>query len=94
MTLKIECSAHPNYVKISGKTHLHSNVEQKNVLNFSRDKIHTFSKKGCNFLAFKNIYAMYKSKYHSVLRKYTSGFRKHKSNIDMANNYVLLSRFH
>ena len=25
---------------------------------------------------------------------YTYGFRKHKSSIDMANNYVLLGRFH
>ena len=30
----------------------------------------------------------------SVLSIYTSGFRKHKSNIHMANNYVLLGRFH
>ena len=37
---------------------------------------------------------MYKSKYHSVLRIYTYGFRKHRSNIYMANNYALLSRFH
>ena len=39
----------------------------------------------------KYTYAMYKStcKYHSVLSNYISGFRKHKSNIDMANNYVL-----
>ena len=44
-------------------------------------------------LAFKYIYAMYKSKYHSVLLKYTSGFRKDMSNICMANNYVLFSCF-
>ena len=37
---------------------------------------------------------MYKSKYQSVLSKHTPGFRKHKSNIDMANNYVLFSRFY
>ena len=49
-------------------------------------------KKVCNIPSLKNIYAMYKSKYLSVLRIYTSGFRKHMSNI--ANNYVLLSRFH
>ena len=38
--------------------------------------------------------AMYKSKNHTVLGIYTSGFRKHRSNIYMTNNYVLLSRFH
>ena len=32
------------------------------------------------------IYAIYKYKYYTVLSKYTSGFRKHKSNVDMANN--------
>ena len=37
---------------------------------------------------------MYKSKYHAVLRIYTSGLGKHMSNIYKANNYVLLSRFH
>ena len=51
------------------------------------------SKKICNMLSFKNIYAMYKSKYHSVLRIYTSAFRKHRSIIYMANNYVLLGSF-
>ena len=53
-------------------------------------------KKGCNNLALKNLYVMYKSKYHSVLSIYmhTSGFRKHKSYIDMAKNYVLSGRFH
>ena len=39
---------------------------------------HIFKKNGCNILAFKNIYEMYKSKYHSILSKYTSEFRKHK----------------
>ena len=43
-----------------------------------------FQKKNCNILVY--ILAMYKSKYHSVLSKYTSGFKKHKSNIDMTNN--------
>ena len=37
---------------------------------------------------------MYRFKYYSVLSIYTSGFRKRKSNIDIANNYVLSSRFH
>ena len=46
-------------------------------------------KKSCNILSFKNIYALYKSKYHSVYL-YTCGFRKHRSNMDMANNYVYL----
>ena len=53
-----------------------------------------FHIKDCKFLVLKYIYAIDKSKCYLVLNKYTSGFRKHKSNIDMANNYVLLSRFH
>ena len=39
---------------------------------------------------------MYNSKYHLVLsiyRAYT-WFTKHKLNIDMTNNYVLLGRLH
>ena len=40
---------------------------------------------------------MYNSKYHLVLsiyRAYTSWFTKHKLNIDMTDNYVLLGRLH
>ena len=32
--------------------------------------------------------------FHFILSIYTCGFRKHRSNIDMTNNYVLFSRFH
>ena len=55
---------------------------------------YTHLKNGCNILTFQNIYAMYKSKYRLVLSIYTSELKKHKSNIHMANNYVLLARLH
>ena len=64
-----------------------------NVSYFNPGQIRTFLKMSAIFFCLK-IYmqcAMYKSKYHSVLRIYTSGFRKHRSNIYMANNYVLLT---
>ena len=38
-------------------------------------------------------YDIHKSKYHSVSGIYMSGLRKHRPDIDMANNFVVLSRF-
>ena len=67
--------------------------ERKNIDLNAEQNTH-IRKKICNILSFKNIYAMYKSKCHSFLRIYTSGFRKHWSDIYMANNYVSVSRLH
>ena len=49
---------------------------------------------GCYILKLKRYINMYKSKYHWVLNKYISGFRKHRPHGDMGNTYALLSRFH
>ena len=83
-------------LKQAGKN-VHSNIEQSSMFQISaHSEINTFSKKAAIFSPLKNVYATYKSKYLSVYSIYTAWLRKHigQINIDMLNNYDLLSRFH
>ena len=73
-------------------------AEQKSTYHISIQDKYTHFQKMVIILSFKYIYAMGNaqnySKYHPVLRIYTSGIRKRRTNIYMANYYFLLSRFH
>ena len=59
----------------------------------SQIKKHAFSKKAVIFVHLKNIYGIYEYKKHYVLSIHVSGFIIYRSNMDMANNYVLLCSF-
>ena len=65
-----------------------------NVSDFIADKKTRIFKKGRNIRPFKkNIYGIYEYKKHYVLSIHVSGFIIYRSNMDMANNYVLLCSF-
>ena len=85
-------SAHPNYVKASGKQIIYLFCRAKfdvsdssPVWQFHKRLLYSYIKKYIN---------IYQSKYHWLLNKYISGFGKHRTHRDMGNNYVLFSRFH